>query len=125
MFSQIANMNTRSMTRNARSVAEIAKVQYSASPEVVCDNHVAHVPVNRFSVDINFDEASREWKKNKISIGNGSYKYRGCMYQHKNGHICGRKTVEGTDYCATHLARINIDNCIINGIKNIIDSTHK
>jgi hypothetical protein len=113
------------MTRNAGAVVEIAKTYYTASPENTCDNHAAHVPTDKFSVDINFDEASREWKRNKTSIGNGSYKYRGCMYQNKNGHICGRKTVEGTDYCASHLARINMDNYVVNGIKNIIDSIHK
>ena len=29
-----------------------------------------------FEVNIDFNEASREWKKNKISIGNGQYKYK-------------------------------------------------
>ena len=28
-----------------------------------------------YEVNIDFDEASREWKKNKKSIGNGEYKY--------------------------------------------------
>jgi hypothetical protein len=27
-------------------------------------------------VDINFDEASKAWNKNKIKIGNGCYQYK-------------------------------------------------
>ena len=27
-------------------------------------------------VDINFDEASKEWRKNKINLGNGQFKYK-------------------------------------------------
>ena len=30
-----------------------------------------------YDVDINFDEASEAWRANKISIGNGQYKYKG------------------------------------------------
>ena len=27
-------------------------------------------------VDINFDESSKEWRKNKIHLGNGQFKYK-------------------------------------------------
>lgn len=27
-------------------------------------------------IDINFDESSREWRKNKIHLGNGQFKYK-------------------------------------------------
>ena len=30
-----------------------------------------------YDVDIDFDEASEAWRANKISIGNGEYKYKG------------------------------------------------
>lgn len=30
----------------------------------------------KYVVDIDFDEASREWRKNKRSIGNGCYRYK-------------------------------------------------
>lgn len=32
--------------------------------------------MTRLYIIIDFDEASRCWKKNKISIGNGMYKYK-------------------------------------------------
>lgn len=31
---------------------------------------------NAYSVDIDFDGASRAWRKNKVSIGNGCYEYK-------------------------------------------------
>jgi len=43
-----------------------------------------------YTVDIDFDEASRCWMSNKLSIGNGSYKY-----------ICGAITKKG-DKCKNH-----------------------
>jgi hypothetical protein len=43
-----------------------------------------------FTIDIDFDEASRSWMSNKLSIGNGSYKY-----------ICGAITKKG-DKCKNH-----------------------
>jgi hypothetical protein len=36
-----------------------------------------------------FDIASREWRKNKISIGNGSFGYR-CEYIHTNKKRCNK-----------------------------------
>jgi hypothetical protein len=38
-------------------------------------------------VNIDFDEASKEWRKNKKYIGNGSFNYR-CSYIHSNGKEC-------------------------------------
>lgn len=29
-----------------------------------------------YSVNIDFDNASKEWRKNKISLGNGMFKYK-------------------------------------------------
>ena len=29
-----------------------------------------------YEVNIDFDDASREWRKNKISLGNGMFKYK-------------------------------------------------
>jgi hypothetical protein len=29
-----------------------------------------------YEVEIDFDEASREWGKNKVSVGNGCYIYK-------------------------------------------------
>jgi hypothetical protein len=107
------------MTRNANAIVDIAKRSLSlvecalSQPQPHTHTHT-HTPENlpekdKYTVEIDFDEASREWKKNKKSIGSGSYKYIGCIYKYKNGHNCGRSTVNDTDYCAVHLVRINID----------------
>jgi hypothetical protein len=38
---------------------------------------------------IDFDLASREWRKNKVSLGNGYFGYR-CNYTHSNGKKCNK-----------------------------------
>ena len=52
-------------------------------------------------VNIDFDEASRAWKENKVYIGNGSYKYV-CQKMRINNSKCGKKCVFGSDYCYIH-----------------------
>jgi hypothetical protein len=53
-----------------------------------------------YEVKIDFDEASREWNKNKKSIGNGSYKYI-CIVE-KNNVLCGVKCYKNLSYCWQH-----------------------
>lgn len=55
-----------------------------------------------YEFNINFDEASEAWKQNKVSIGNGSYKYL-CKKRGKNNNICIKKCLHGEEYCSTHL----------------------
>ncbi len=38
---------------------------------------------------IDFDEASKEWRKNKVHLGNGYFAYR-CNYVHSNGKRCNK-----------------------------------
>lgn len=52
------------------------------------------------SLTIDFDEASKAWKANKKSIGNGSYKYVCCAV--KNRKNCTRKCLDGENYCKIH-----------------------
>lgn len=125
------------MTRAAATaVAEIAT--YSSGSGCNCNNHPHPHPhphphniivepntTYKYEVDINFDEASRAWKMNKKSIGFGSYKYTGCIYKFKNGHMCGKETVHDTNYCLAHLARTNIDKQVIDIVKKLIDATNK
>lgn len=124
-------MNTRSMTRNTRAIVEFAMTPHNVVSECVCDNHnhshknTVNILKDKYEVDINFDEASRSWKINKESIGFGSYKYTGCIYKFKNGHICGKEPVYDTNYCIVHLARTNIDNQFIDIVKKMIDTTNK
>jgi hypothetical protein len=65
-------MKTRSQTRNKLSI----DTSYS-------EGFSEHIPCSRSSsrlakqtVDVDFDGASREWRKNKQSMGNGCYSYK-------------------------------------------------
>ena len=55
-----------------------------------------------YTVEIDFDEASRMWKANKKSIGNGSYKYV-CSQKTKSGNKCKRESLPSCDYCNQHI----------------------
>ena len=55
-----------------------------------------------FQVNIDFDEASKLWKINKKSIGNGSYKYI-CLKKCKTGKPCNKKCITGEEYCSIHV----------------------
>lgn len=52
-------------------------------------------------VDIDFDEASKAWKANKKSIGNGCYTYI-CIKINKSGKSCKNKSLPNCDYCRFH-----------------------
>lgn len=49
---------------------------------------------------VDFDEASKAWRENKKSIGNGSFKYICCV--DKNGKKCGVKCIDREIYCRSH-----------------------
>ena len=55
-----------------------------------------------YEVNIDFDEASKAWRYNKQSIGNGSYRYV-CYKRGKNNNLCISKCLPGENYCRTHL----------------------
>jgi hypothetical protein len=55
-----------------------------------------------YEVNIDFDDASLCWKANKISIGNGTYKYV-CAKKGIRGNICISKCLPGEEYCRSHL----------------------
>jgi hypothetical protein len=57
-----------------------------------------------FVLNIDFDEASIEWNKNKRKIENGCYKYI-CNYICKSGNLCKREPTLGNEYCSTHLTK--------------------
>jgi len=52
-------------------------------------------------VDIDFVEASKAWKFNKKSIGNGCYKYI-CTKITKTGKQCKNDSLRNCDYCRLH-----------------------
>jgi len=57
---------------------------------------------------IDFNEASEEWKENKISIGNGMYKYKSnsiytqCIMFLKDGSDCKSRRKKGCCFCRKH-----------------------
>ena len=54
-----------------------------------------------YEENIDFDEASREWKSNKKSTKNGCYKYV-CIQITKSGNQCKRESEAGNDFCKCH-----------------------
>ena len=55
-----------------------------------------------YEVNIDFIEASSEWRLNKKNMGNGFFIYC-CTYVHSNGKICGRPQGE---LCKQHRRRV-------------------
>lgn len=56
----------------------------------------------KYKVNIDFIEASSEWRLNKKNVGNGFFVYR-CTYIHSNGRMCGRP--QGL-LCKRHIRRV-------------------
>lgn len=54
-----------------------------------------------YSIDIDFNEASKEWKSNKKYIGNSCYKYI-CSKITKSGNHCKRESLPNCDFCKCH-----------------------
>jgi hypothetical protein len=53
-----------------------------------------------FKVEIDFDEASREWRRNKIELDYGQFRYC-CSQLTKKGEKCRNKIVQN-DLCHLH-----------------------
>ena len=54
-----------------------------------------------YEVNINFDEATKIWRSNKKSIGNGSFIYIcGCLC--KTGKKCKNKPLKNKQHCYIH-----------------------
>ena len=54
-----------------------------------------------YKVEIDFEEASREWRKNKIELGNGEFRYC-CSQLTKKGEKCKNKILKD-NLCRIHL----------------------
>ena len=65
-----------------------------------------------YEVNIDFDEASKAWRANKKSIGNGNYKYL-CLKKNKKNTNCLNKCLPWVDYCKCHLSMINNYNVVL------------
>ncbi len=55
---------------------------------------------SKYKVDIDFNEASMLWRKNKIDLGGGMFRYR-CMGITVKGEIC-KKRPGDNDLCYLH-----------------------
>lgn len=94
-------MKTRSQTKlgQTEEIKEIKEIiEYKNEPK---RERREKENIVLYFVEIDFDEASRMWKANKKSIGNGSYKYI-CSQKTKSGNKCKRESLPGCDYCKTH-----------------------
>ena len=56
--------------------------------------------IQQFEVNIDFDDATKKWRSNKKSIGNGCYKYI-CPVT-KNEKKCGKTCYKELLYCWQH-----------------------
>ena len=63
-----------------------------------------------YQININFDEASKEWRNNKISIGNGSFKYV-CGYLCISGNKCKNKPLKNKSLCHIHNKKMKSQHC--------------
>jgi hypothetical protein len=59
-----------------------------------------------YEVKIDFDDASKAWRYNKRSVGNGTYKYI-CCVPDKNCKKCGINCVFGSVFCKKHYNKLN------------------
>ena len=58
-----------------------------------------------YDVNIDFDQASKMWRNNKITIGNGSFKYI-CSALCKTGKKCRNKPLKNKQVCHIHNKKI-------------------
>ena len=73
----------------------------SSTPNHTTDYDLEFTPgVARYSNEIDFDEASREWMRNKKRVGL-MYSYV-CGETSSTGRPCQRRPKNGCAFCATH-----------------------
>jgi len=121
-------METRSSSRSERSITKTSVVSansYVHSPYITRamrrlersgEHEIAEAPIRAqivnfaevlrpcdnitYAVDIDFDEASREWNRNKRRAGH-SYVYV-CGYMCASGKPCKRSPSAGCEHCGVH-----------------------
>jgi len=55
-----------------------------------------------YQVDIDFDDASKEWRMNKVDLGGGNYRYRCAHFSTKKQQFCKNRLVFKSPYCRFH-----------------------
>ena len=71
----------------------------------IINNNMNMNTFKELEVNIDFDEASREWKANKKPMGNSQYKYI-CQIITKTGTVCGKVCYKCEQNCWTHRNKI-------------------
>lgn len=57
-----------------------------------------------YKVEINFDQSSKEWRKNKRYLGNGLFEYK-CKHICKNNSYCKNKIYKN-NMCKYHIKKM-------------------
>ena len=73
----------------------------SPAPSATARSKSVPPPTQLFEVNIDFDEASRAWRANKRSMGNGTYKYT-CEKMISSGRKCSKDAWKNSGVCCTH-----------------------
>lgn len=100
-------MITRSKSKNENKQKTLDKVEINfdyASEEL---NEYKSL----YNVEIDFDDASKAWRENKVSIGNGSFRYL-CKKRGRNNNLCIKNCLKGEDYCCIHLTMTKKDEIL-------------
>jgi hypothetical protein len=92
-------MNTRSKTALNNIPLKSDSTLMNSVVTIMDTIKTSNAPL--YEVNIDFDEASKAWKANKKSIGNGSYKYMCCGIT-KTGNKCNRQSLDFVHYCKIH-----------------------
>jgi hypothetical protein len=69
-------MRTRSQTRNKLNIITSYDEDDVPPPPLAPSGLRSSLRSQKYTVDIDFDGASKDWRMNKRSIGNGSYVYK-------------------------------------------------
>jgi hypothetical protein len=90
-------MRTRSQTKALMQHIDVDIVtqQYDVLPNKTINMKT------EYTVDIDFDEASREWHRNKKKLNNGCYSYI-CSHMLSNGNSCKNRPLLTSSYCKIH-----------------------
>jgi hypothetical protein len=98
-------MQTRSQTKAYRENRDRLLAKYNGvvlEPVVYTAPKIKNTTKQQeYSVEIDFDGASRAWLANKQPLLNSTYKYI-CLGKTKNGTMCKRTPIVHTDYCPCH-----------------------
>jgi hypothetical protein len=62
--------------------------------------------IEKYHVNIDFDESSRVWRENKRVLKNGMFSYKkdkkNCCHYDDDGKRCRKKKLINDDYCEKH-----------------------